>query len=246
MPRLLSIILLVLAAPAAAQGLTITPSSFDASAADPLVFRNGTAAPIRFDSLRFARSVPYSPVGWFIRWTAGTTDAPADGYVYCEIAYRRTTASSPACFDAFGLFGRMVQPGERIVFQELRLTCGACRSAGGIGDTMHVYTDGSAVSQAVPVLNGGFVAAEAGPGEPGPRLSVSPNPAGRIARLDLAGAASVRIVAFDRLGREVAVLHDGPTGGPVDIDVSAWPPGVYVLLATTAGQASSSHLVVVR
>ena len=86
------------------------------------------------------------------------------------------------------------------------------------------------------------VSAEEGAGASGLGLALAgPNPvAARTAlRLTLAQPEQVRAVAYDALGREVAVLLDAVrSAGPhrVDVDASAWAPGVYVI-AVEAGSA---------
>ena len=63
-----------------------------------------------------------------------------------------------------------------------------------------------------------------------------------------AEAGPVRIVVLDALGREVAVLHDGPAPEALTlrIDTSAWPPGLVVVRATAGTSTVSTRLVVLR
>ncbi len=67
------------------------------------------------------------------------------------------------------------------------------------------------------------------------RLS-GPNPAHGVARLDLVAptAQRVRVEAFDVLGRRVAVLFDGTTGGGTvrALALTGLAPGVYAVVAT--------------
>ncbi len=60
------------------------------------------------------------------------------------------------------------------------------------------------------------------------------------------GEETVRVEAFDSLGRRVAVVHDGPLGTRLSVDVSGWPAGVYIVRAVSAGGAASARLVVGR
>ena len=96
------------------------------------------------------------------------------------------------------------------------------------------------------------VAGEEAPAET-PRLGVSvrPNPAaGRVkVVLTLAEASSVRAVAVDALGREVAVVLDGAVSSGervVDVDVVSWPAGVYVVRVVAGAQKATAQLVVSR
>ena len=79
-----------------------------------------------------------------------------------------------------------------------------------------------------------------------------PNPATDTARIDfdLASEASVRLEVFDTLGRRVAVPVDGVLGaGPYrpEVDVSAWPQGVYLYRLSLGGRpAGTGRLVVAR
>jgi hypothetical protein len=79
----------------------------------------------------------------------------------------------------------------------------------------------------------------------------SPNPAAGTARLTLtlAAEATVRVEAFDALGRRVSVLHDGPLAAGMHVltlDTAPLSPGVYVVRATGPAVAASRRLVVAR
>lgn len=78
-----------------------------------------------------------------------------------------------------------------------------------------------------------------------------PNPFAHITTLtfDVPDAGPTRLVVYDALGREVAVLADGPhAAGPhtVRFDGQALPSGVYVAQLTHGGQRSSRRLVLAR
>lgn len=84
-------------------------------------------------------------------------------------------------------------------------------------------------------------------------VSVRPNPAGGRVEvvLSLAAAGAARVAIVDALGREVAVVVDGPVpaGETVRlVETGAWPPGVYVVRATLGGgagaQTATARLVV--
>jgi hypothetical protein len=83
----------------------------------------------------------------------------------------------------------------------------------------------------------------AGEGAPPPQelsVHVSPNPSATDATVVLTAprGVAVRLVAYDALGREVAVLLDEEGAGErsVGVDVSRWPAGVYVVRAESGSQ----------
>jgi hypothetical protein len=82
----------------------------------------------------------------------------------------------------------------------------------------------------------------------GPALSVAPNPVTSAAAvtLSLARPSPVRLAVYDVLGREVAVLHDGPLGaGAHTLTLGAvLPAGVYVVRAGTDEGAAAVRLTV--
>ncbi|WP_420454760.1 T9SS type A sorting domain-containing protein [Rubrivirga sp.] len=88
------------------------------------------------------------------------------------------------------------------------------------------------------------------PDVPGLGLSVRPNPAGRAATVSasLAHSASVRVSVHDVLGREVAVLHDGPASGDAEwsVDTGGWVPGTYVVRVTAGAARATATLTVAR
>ncbi len=78
-----------------------------------------------------------------------------------------------------------------------------------------------------------------------------PNPTtgGSVLSYDLAEAARVRLVVYDLLGREVAVLVDGsrPAGAhEVGFDASRLAPGLYVARLTAGTYATARRLTVTR
>ena len=100
------------------------------------------------------------------------------------------------------------------------------------------------------------VAAEAVPAGASPLdVSVRPNPAGGRVEvvLSLSEARDVRVAIVDALGREVAVVIDGPVGAGervVGFETASWPAGVYVVRATAGRgggtRVATARLVVVR
>jgi glucose/arabinose dehydrogenase len=81
------------------------------------------------------------------------------------------------------------------------------------------------------------------------RLSVYPSPASHAVSVEVSAAAAgpVRVAVYDVLGREVAVLHDGPAPAadePLTFDAADLPAGLYVVRMESA-QATLTRNVVV-
>jgi len=82
-------------------------------------------------------------------------------------------------------------------------------------------------------------------------LSVSPNPSGREATvsLDLATPRYARVAAYDALGREVAILHDGQGSSSLRalrLATHRLTPGPYVIRALVDGRVLTRTFLVVR
>ncbi len=78
-----------------------------------------------------------------------------------------------------------------------------------------------------------------------------PNPVGTTAtvRYDVAESGTVRIVVYDLLGREVAVLADGSREAgqhAVTLDTRSLPSGTYILRMTAGSHVQSQRVTVVR
>lgn len=59
----------------------------------------------------------------------------------------------------------------------------------------------------------------------------------------------MRVAVYDVLGREAAVLHDGPRAPGahrLPLDLARLAPGLYVLRAEAAGSAATVRLAVTR
>ena len=79
-------------------------------------------------------------------------------------------------------------------------------------------------------------------------LDAAPNPsAGRVSlALVIESAARVRLAVYDALGREVAVVHEGPLGRGthrVRFDGTSLPSGVYVAHAAVSSEGGTRALV---
>ena len=122
----------------------------------------------------------------------------------------------------------------------------------GVRDDVDVDTDGNGFPDAqVPVYRCDDVGAAAAPPTPaGLALTIAPNPVRDAAAVTLAFDAprAVRVAVYDVLGREVAVLHDGPAAADLRLalDASRLAPGIYVVRAAGEGLAASRPLTVVR
>ena len=84
----------------------------------------------------------------------------------------------------------------------------------------------------------GQLALAAAPAAPAVALRVYPNPAPGAGCVRLSGPVGLRpeqVRAFDALGRAMPVPATAEASGAVALDVSAWPPGLYVL--RVGGQA---------
>ncbi|WP_420456898.1 T9SS type A sorting domain-containing protein [Rubrivirga sp.] len=80
-------------------------------------------------------------------------------------------------------------------------------------------------------------------------VAVAPNPVrGRASvAVTVAEPGPVRVAVYDALGREVAMLWDGPAPtGPLALDASALRSGVYVARVQTATATATRTLTVVR
>ncbi len=88
------------------------------------------------------------------------------------------------------------------------------------------------------------VAGESGPEALAALGAPTPNPFSAETRIAVgATAGSVRAVLFDVLGRQVAVVHDGPLSGDLVVPGAGLVPGLYVLRVTTAAGERSARIV---
>lgn len=80
-------------------------------------------------------------------------------------------------------------------------------------------------------------------------LSIAPNPTTSVARAtySLPTATNARVAVYDALGREVAVLADGPhTAGAHEASLDMLAPGVYLVRVVTEAGARTAALTVTR
>ncbi len=81
--------------------------------------------------------------------------------------------------------------------------------------------------------------------------SAHPSPTSLTATLtaEMAQPGPLSVRVYDLLGREIAVLTDGPaSSGPhrLTFDVSALPSGVYVVVMIADGMRATQRVVVAR
>ena len=95
-------------------------------------------------------------------------------------------------------------------------------------------------------------ASEPAPATLGLTMSVSPHPLRGVGTVRLTQAnptPRTRVVLFDVLGRQVAVLHDGPlsAGGHVlPLDATDLPSGLYLVRAESPRGGLTQRVTVVR
>lgn len=245
----LAVVLLIAASASAQGGLTASPDPYDNDAGIPLVLRNGTSASVTLDSLRVASTVTINPYrgSVVLGYRLHVGGSVSEGGVSC----RPPPYHPYGCYGS-DLFGQTLGPQDFLEITGFARYCEICRGSpgGSSPDTLRVYSGGDAKPLNVKILNVVFVASEAPPEASALRLGVSPNPSrgASVVHVSYAASGPVRVAAYDALGREVAVLHDGPAAEALDlrVDTSAWAPGVYVVRASAGGEALSRRLVVVR
>ena len=128
------------------------------------------------------------------------------------------------------------------------------RSVGEYTASLQVFEAESGEAVEVPLtltVVPGVDAEEGAEPEGASGLEVYPNPARGAATvvLTLAEASEVRVVVYDVLGREVAVLAEGPLGAgehALAFEVAGLPAGLYVVRAEGKGFTASRRVTVVR
>ncbi len=119
-----------------------------------------------------------------------------------------------------------------------------------MGDTVYVaFANNGVWKRSLADL--GFVTdAPAAPRAATAALSVAPNPARGPAAvtLTLGAPGPARVAVYDALGREVAVLHDGPLGAGTHrlMWADAAPPGLYIVRLDGPDGATTRPLIRVR
>lgn len=124
--------------------------------------------------------------------------------------------------------------------------CSICRGPASARDTLKVYAGGSTIPATLILDDSRYVAGEAAPDDATLRLTVQPSLARSTTRVTLDAPDAVRIVVLDALGRRVVVLADGVRTLNAVLDVSAWAPGVYHVVADGVRQRTVGRLTVSR
>ena len=193
-----------------------------------------------------------------------------------RVSYAAPTTGVVTAQDAFVLatmggdqgLPEMVVPDGPGAFALVTGTAEAGDTVGEIADRVVaavVYRDEDDVFGRVRGGDGGDSAAElqaallalvrATAGEDGGEIDLSlvavPNPtSGRAAvSFGVAAASDVRVSVYDALGREVAVLAEGPYGvgrHDVTFESGSLPSGVYVVRAVVGAEAQTARVTVVR
>ncbi len=146
----------------------------------------------------------------------------------------------------------VLAPGESRTL-ELTFRPGA-REVGDYAASLQVFEAESGEAVEVPLtlmVVPGVNAEDGAAPEEASRLVVWPNPMRGAATvgLTLAEASDMRVVVFDVLGREVAVLHAGPLGAgehALSFESAHLPAGVYLVRAEGGGLVASQRVTVVR
>ncbi len=174
-----------------------------------------------------------------LRWDVGTFETPETFAVQAT----RDTLSSDLLADDTGLTDMHLGVGPAtdgdVVYWRVRATNRVGEGAWSAWSTL-VVDDAVAVATEAPVAH------EVSLGAPFP--NPAPTPSVTIP-LALPDGETVRLAVYDALGRQVAVLHDGPIGGGVHafgLVTGRLAPGVYVVRLETAGEVRAQRLTVVR
>ncbi|MEM6783471.1 MAG: T9SS type A sorting domain-containing protein, partial [Bacteroidota bacterium] len=154
------------------------------------------------------------------------------------------TWASVGAFDGEALVGNRLIARDVVIGPEGRVWVGFSQGVGGTG------FKGLLVRTVEPV------AASAGEEVPGTPSEVVlgtpyPNPTQDAVTvpLVLAEPAEVRVMVYDLLGREVAVLADGAQAAGTHvlvIETAVWPAGAYLIRATVDGATETRRVTVSR
>ncbi len=166
-----------------------------------------------------------------------TADLEVDDRVSDAVTTEGTTVVTGVVFDATGAV--YVSGGAR----------GECGNGGGQRSCSSAEGAANFVN-ALGAVFGGATGAEE-PGALSLGVAVGPNPVRSASRVTygVGQPADVRVSVFDALGREVAVLAQGPRGAGVHaatLDGSALTAGVYIVRAVVGAEARTATVTVVR
>ena len=206
-------------------------------------FAPSTSAAFGFEgSLFTTESGSFSPQTGAFEFT-GYKVSRVDPATGAEVDFVVNEGSTPEALFADGALNKPVSAaflGDRLVIVDL----------GAAEPGINIFE--SRTGKVFVLENRGSVAAEdradAGPLALDP---VRPNPAAGAASVAfrLAASAHVRVAVVDVLGREVAVVREGPLGAGAhveSVDVAGLAPGLYVARVSADGVQASRRFTVVR
>ena len=129
-----------------------------------------------------------------------------------------------------------------VVYRDEDDVFGRVRGGDGGGNGAELRAALEALARATPNEDDGEVRLD---------LVAAPNPTMGRAEISfgVAAAADVRVSVYDALGREVAVLAEGPYGAgryDVTFESGSLPSGVYVVRAVVGAEARTARVTVVR
>jgi uncharacterized delta-60 repeat protein len=208
--------------------------------ADPSFSEDGVAVSSAFDDDE-ANSVVVLPDGRVAAagWTEDDSDFDTDWMVHVF----RTDGTPDTDFDSDGRVELDFEGRDEVAFGMTEHLAEGIVVAG--------FGNRSVGNDAIAAryLTGPATGTEDSPAPSPPALAVLPNPASDRAtvRFELLQPGHVRVGIYDILGREVAVLWDGPAGAGVNeavLDAGALRPGVYGV-RLEAGEMSLSRTITV-
>lgn len=240
-PCLFALAVALVGAPSAQTSLSYSTDRLVAPN-DEVVVTNPTSGTVRLDSLTVAFAENHDSPSWVLTVEQGGTSVSVN---IAEINGVVIPSAEPIGLD--------IPVGERATIRVDGYTpCIACRRRPFRIDTLVVYAGGAPVPDSLLLDTAGIVSSEDGP-DVGPlRLSVAPNPSREVTRILVHATVlqpMMRVMVADALGREVAVVHEGPLpegDRAFTFDPSRFPAGVYVVRATAAGASAVRRVIIVR
>ena len=244
------------------RGSDVMADDFDTTGSDPTFgefvgvrHEAEGAPPVDLSTCSFVAFDPFSERVVYSARTTGTVE-PGTAYVLATTGGDQDFGQPDVLIDSPGAFALVVGTaavGDDVTTVSPRVVAavvydrnrGVFGSVGGGATT----ADQAGFASALAAIATGATSAEGGPSELA--VAVAPNPlSGRGAvSFTLPAAADVRVTLYDALGRQVAVLAEGPHGaGPhsADLSAAALPAGVYIVRAVLGTEATTVRLTVAR
>ena len=244
------------------RGSDVMADDFDTTGSDPTFgefvgvrHEAEGAPPVDLSTCSFVAFDPFSERVVYSARTTGTVE-PGTAYVLATTGGDQDFGQPDVLIDSPGAFALVVGTaavGDDVTTVSPRVVAavvydrnrGVFGSVGGGATT----ADQAGFASALAAIATGATSAEGGPSELA--VAVAPNPlSGRGAvSFTLPAAADVQVTLYDALGRQVAVLAEGPHGaGPhtADLSAAALPAGVYIVRAVLGTEAATVRLTVAR